>query len=108
MGNELQEVGKQGENSARLSDERQRDKTFGCEQSLALNLCLREESSGLRCVQSSVAIVPATQETQLGPEGGVYGHRLATCSEGRPHLCCRRGVGEFSAESRSPSGMGVG
>src|SRR5215211_8329152 len=88
MGNELQEVGTQGENSARLSDERQRDKTFGCEQPLALDPCLREESSGLRCVQSSVAIVPAAQETQPGPERGVYGRGFVTRSEDRPHFRC--------------------
>src|SRR5215218_6130765 len=88
MGNELQEVGTQGENSARLSDKRQRDKTFCCEQPLALDPCLREESGGLRRVQSSVSIVPAAQETQPGPQGGVYGPGFATCSEGRPQLRC--------------------
>src|ERR687889_566879 len=100
MGNELQEVGTQGENSARLSDERQRDEAFGCEQPLALDPCLREESSGLRCVQSSVAIVPAGQETQPGPERSVWPRVRHLI--GRPSATPLPGAGPESSARRAP------
>jgi hypothetical protein len=68
VGNELQEVGTQGENGARPSGERQRDEAFGRDQTLPLDPCSREEPGGLRRVQGGVGGVPEAEETQVGPE----------------------------------------